>query len=254
MSVGQSLRQARLDRNLSIAEVATAIRIRATIVQDIEQDNFESCGGETYGRGHQRMYARFLGLDIEDQIAATAPRIAEFETSSISAAALKPIGARPNWSVVLGAGSLVAISLLVVIVVGNNDGISSPATITTQTEVGTESESTTSSETPNTPSSTETTNSGDLTAAATDSVTVGIRVVSDSCWLRVEDGSGAVVFQGVLRAGDEQNFSDSTQLSIVLGNAGGVNFTLNGNDLGTPGALGQVLRLSLLPGQTAIAP
>lgn len=254
MSVGQALRQARLDRNLSIAEVATAIRIRATIVQDIEQDNFESCGGETYGRGHQRMYARFLELDIEDQIAAIAPKMTEFETSSISATTLKPIGAKPNWSVVLGAGSLVAIALLVVIVIGNNDGLSSPNTITTQPGIESNTDSTTGSVTTTAPSATETTNNGDLTAAATNNVTVGIRVVSDSCWLRVEDGSGAVVFQGVLRAGDEQNFSDSTQLSLVLGNAGGVNFTLNGNDLGTPGTLGQVLRLTLLPGQTVIAP
>lgn len=254
MSVGESLRQARLDRNLSIAEVATAIRIRATIVQDIEQDNFESCGGESYGRGHQRMYAKFLGINIEDQIPRVTVKSTEFETSSIKPVALKPIGARPNWSVVLGAGSLVAIALLVVIVVGNNDGISSPTTITTQTEVETDTETTTDSTTNTAPNTPETTNNGDLTAAATDSVTVGIRVVSDSCWLRVEDGSGAVVFQGVLRAGDEQSFSDSTQLSLVLGNAGGVNFTLNGNDLGTPGRLGQVLRLSVLPGQTTIAP
>jgi cytoskeleton protein RodZ len=68
MSVGKTLHDARIAKNLSIADVAAAIRLRATIIQDIEQDLFDSCGGEVYGRGHQRMYARFLGLDIDSQI------------------------------------------------------------------------------------------------------------------------------------------------------------------------------------------
>lgn len=250
MSVGQALRQARLERNITIAEVAAAIRVRASIVADIEEDKFEACGGEVYGRGHQRIYAKYLNLNIEDQLFSNTPIVeTNFEPKNISPTVLKPIGARPNWSVVLGAGSVVSIALLAVILIGNNEGIleQNPVTAPAETEIAANQPTTDST-------TTSPTTNGDLTASATDEVLVGINVVSDSCWLRVEDSSGEVVFQGVLRLGDQQTFSDPTQLSLVLGNAGGVNFTLNGVDLGTPGTLGQVLRLTVLPGQTTITP
>ncbi len=249
MSVGKALRDARLARDLSIDEVAEAIRVRATIVRDIEEDQFETCGGEVYGRGHQRMYARYLGIDIEDQIKTIPTNETEFESRVIQPNMLKPIGAKTNWSIVLGLGSVLAIAMLAVILVGNNDGINSPTTITTQSE-----DSTTVTPAEPDPQATDSTSSGDLTASLSDEVSVGIEVVGDSCWLRVENASGEVVFQGVLRSGDNQTFTDPEQLSLVLGNAGGVNFTLNGVALGTPGGLGQVLRLTVLPGQTTIAP
>jgi cytoskeleton protein RodZ len=250
MSVGKSLRDARLAKNLSIAEVATAIRIRASIVQDIEEDSFDSCGGEVYGRGHQRMYARFLGLDIEDKIVNTPSIETEFESNLIRPSMLKPLGAKTNWSVVLGLGSVVAVAMLAVIVVGNNDGINRPTTIITQDESTSDQTDEIQAEAP----TTDTTSDGDLTAAVADEVNVDIEVVGDSCWLRVENSAGEVVFQGVLRSGEVRSFADSTQLSLVMGNAGGVNFTLNGVSLGAPGGLGEVLRLTVLPGQTTITP
>lgn len=247
MSVGKTLHDARIAKNLSIADVASAIRLRATIIQDIEQDLFDSCGGEVYGRGHQRMYARFLGLDIDSQITTNSNLESEFEALAMQPTMLKPIGARPNWSMVLGVGSAVVIAMLAVILVGNNQGVSTPTPITSPTQTETNNSTTDNSEPVTAP-----TNEGDLTAAVSDGVSIEIKVVSDSSWLRVEDSSGAVVFQGVLRVGDERTFTDSAQLAIVLGNAGGVNFTLNGVDLGQPGGLGQVLRLTVLPGQTSI--
>lgn len=250
MSIGQTLRDARLARNLSIADVATAIRVRATIIQDIEKDEFDSCGGEVYGRGHQRMYARYLGLNIENQIATLIKTEPEFETITLKPTKLKPIGARPNWSIVLSAGTVVSLALLAVIFIGDNDGISEPTNIISQTDTAPD----TTTDEQASSNSTAITEPGDITASATDSVSVGIEVISDSCWLRVEDGTGAVVFQGVLRAGDDREFLDSTQLSLVIGNAGGVNFTLNGIDLGTPGARGEVLRLTVTPGQIALTP
>lgn len=247
MSVGNTLREARLARNLSIAEVATAIRVRATIVQEIEADLFDSCGGEVYGRGHQRSYARYLGLDIEDQIVTVHIPEKELETASLSPTKLSPLGARPNWSMVLGSGTLVAVALVAVIIVGNNPGVSKSELVTSPTPT---QENVTNDQ--SVPTETDTTSPGDLTAAATSNVSFSVKVVSDSCWLRVADASGELIFQGVLRVGDQREFSDSTQLAIVLGNAGGVNLTLNGIDIGVPGARGEVLRRTLVPGQTDI--
>ena len=262
MSVGQTLRDVRLAKNLTIADVATAIRIRESLVRDLEIDSFEACGGEVYGRGHQRAYAKFLNLEIDDQIFISPSAASEFEnaamksgtmstttiqTTALQPTTLKPIGSRPNWSVVLGAGSVLAFAMLAVIIVGNNEGVSTPTPVTAPAENSVDTESTPSPET-----EIDSTNDGDLTAATSANVEIGIKVTSDSCWLRVTDSAGAVVFQGVLRVGDDRSFSDPTQLSVVLGNAGGVNFTLNGVDLGTPGRLGEVLRVTLLPGETSI--
>jgi cytoskeletal protein RodZ len=262
MSVGQILRDARLAKNLTVADAATAIRIRESLVRDLEIDSFEACGGEVYGRGHQRAYAKFLNLEIDDQIFISPSAASEFEnaamksgtmstatmqTSALQPTTLKPIGSRPNWSVVLGAGSVLAFAMLAVIIVGNNEGVSTPTPVTAPAENSVDTEST-----PSPATEIDSTTDGDLTAATSANVEIGIKVTSDSCWLRVTDSAGAVVFQGVLRVGDDRSFSDPTQLSVVLGNAGGVNFTLNGVDLGTPGRLGEVLRVTLLPGETSI--
>ena len=180
-------------------------------------------------------------------INSTAINSTAFSSAAFKPTNLKPIGATTNWSVVLAAGSVLAIAMLAVIIVGNNQGVSTPTPITAPVDNSVSTESVT-------PPATEidSTNDGDLTAATSANVEIGIRVVSDSCWLRVTDSTGSVIFQGVLRVGDERSFSDPTQLSVVLGNAGGVNFMLNGVDLGTPGGVGQVLRVTLLPGETTL--
>jgi cytoskeletal protein RodZ len=61
--IGGSLREARLKRNLTPADVQKAIRIRARYLQALEEERWELLPGDAYVKGFLRTYADYLGLD-----------------------------------------------------------------------------------------------------------------------------------------------------------------------------------------------
>src|SRR5436305_12927677 len=61
--VGGSLREARLKRGLSPADVQKAIRIRDRYLQALEEERWELLPGDAYVKGFLRTYADYLGLD-----------------------------------------------------------------------------------------------------------------------------------------------------------------------------------------------
>jgi cytoskeleton protein RodZ len=70
-SVGNKLREARIRRKLSLAEVEDKTKIRARYLQAIENEEWDQLPEDTYARAFIRTYGRFLGLDgdrlAEDQ-------------------------------------------------------------------------------------------------------------------------------------------------------------------------------------------
>ena len=71
MSLGSELAAAREALGLSIDEVAARTRIRGTLIQAIEQDDFAPCGGAVYARGHIRSIAHAVGIDPEPLLASS---------------------------------------------------------------------------------------------------------------------------------------------------------------------------------------
>jgi cytoskeletal protein RodZ len=61
--IGASLREARLKRNLTPADVQKAIRIRDRYLQALEEERWELLPGDAYVKGFLRTYADYLGLD-----------------------------------------------------------------------------------------------------------------------------------------------------------------------------------------------
>jgi cytoskeletal protein RodZ len=61
--IGGSLREARLKRNLTSADVQKAIRIRDRYLQALEEERWEFLPGDAYVKGFLRTYADYLGLD-----------------------------------------------------------------------------------------------------------------------------------------------------------------------------------------------
>ena len=58
MSIGEVLADARRRAGLTVAQVSELTRIRETIIRDIERDDYASCGGDFWARGHIRRVAR----------------------------------------------------------------------------------------------------------------------------------------------------------------------------------------------------
>jgi cytoskeletal protein RodZ len=64
-SVGGRLRDARTRRELSLADVEAATKIRSRYLQAIENEEWEQLPGDVYARAFIRTYGRHLGLDGE---------------------------------------------------------------------------------------------------------------------------------------------------------------------------------------------
>jgi cytoskeleton protein RodZ len=65
MSVGVTIKNARVALGLTTADLASSTKIRESMLVALEADEFDSFGGEAYVRGHLKVLANCLGLDPE---------------------------------------------------------------------------------------------------------------------------------------------------------------------------------------------
>ena len=72
MSIGATLAAARRHAGLTVPDVSQRTRVREIIIQGIEHDDYASCGGDFYARGHIRAIAEVVGTD-------PVPLIEEFD-------------------------------------------------------------------------------------------------------------------------------------------------------------------------------
>ncbi len=69
LSIGQQLKTARIDRNLSIQDVFENTHIRIKYLEALEADDYDSMPSPVQGRGFLRLYAQYLGLDAKAMLA-----------------------------------------------------------------------------------------------------------------------------------------------------------------------------------------
>jgi len=238
VSIGRTLADAREKAGLSVDEVAAATRIRRSLIDQIESDDFSGCGGDFYARGHLRAIATVVGLDPAPLLAefdATrpdgAPRASEVFESETAA---RPERRGPNWSAVMAAALVLVLGYGVVQVVTGRDR--QPVTGVLP---GPKASPTSSAETPagSTPSPT----GSAVAQAPRDKVTVVLRARGTS-WVQATTASGKELFQGLV-ADRSMTFTDRELVRLVIGNAGAVTLTVNGQPVGSPGKPGQVARV-----------
>lgn len=67
-TLGETLRQARLDKSVSIAEAARDTRIRRSYLEALEAEDSASLPPPVYTRGFVRTYAEYLGLNAQAMV------------------------------------------------------------------------------------------------------------------------------------------------------------------------------------------
>jgi cytoskeletal protein RodZ len=254
VSIGEALAAARTEAGLSVEDVSAATRMRGTVIRAIERDDFRLCGGDFYARGHIRNIAHVVGVDPEPLIrqfdsayaneedgAAPASKVFEAETSTT-----KPERRGPNWTAAMAA-VLVALVAFGVFQVVHNSGSGRQAAHHTPPPTPSPTVTTQPTSQPTPPPSTTTPSAPPSGAVAMNGVTVVLKV-SDLCWVTARASDGTDLFSANMQPGTEKIFTDPQKITLVLGNSGGVNLTVNGRDLGTPGAMGQVTRFTFHPG------
>ena len=72
MPIGEALAEARQRAGLTVAQVSEQTRIRPTVIEGIEGDDYSACGGDFYARANIRSIAKVVGAD-------SGPLIAEYD-------------------------------------------------------------------------------------------------------------------------------------------------------------------------------
>jgi cytoskeleton protein RodZ len=233
MALGKALTDARVAAGLSIEDVGAATRVRNAVIAGIEAEEFRLCGGDVYARGHIRAIARAVGIAPEPLIEEFDSQFAEepISASEVFEAERTTVRERRgmNWSLAMTAGIVAVAGIAMASVLSRGSGdIATPAITPTATLP-------TSSATPTEPAP-------QSTGLEADASGVVVQMsFSGSSWIRISDRD-QVVFEGIERAGSVRTFRADDSLSVVVGNAGAVRLVVNGDDLGTAGKPGQVLR------------
>jgi cytoskeleton protein RodZ len=266
-SIGNRLRFAREAKGMTVSELSAKVRVREVLIKHIEKDEFEKVGADVYVRGHIRAMAQSLDLNPDELMAlypasgvgespfdepVLAPETELLEVASVvvtqqnkssqfSGSFFKPlenIRARSgtNWSLLmastLGVITLIAIGSVVV------------STFNSSTNVVAE-ESVSPTPTP-TPAATK--EAENITAnVPAPGVDVLLKAEGNSSWVRATDVNDVELFEGIIREGQEQRVGSVEGVKLLLGNAGAITLTVNGQVLGKAGGNGEVVRVEFGP-------
>ncbi len=241
-SIGEEIRAARKGADLTIAEVADRAKLRVAVLAAIENDDFSLCGGDTYARGHLKVIAGILRIDSKSLLELFDEKYGKFETALLDLSEKgkrnleKPSkSTKASWKTL----SMIAVAVIALVTVVQISGSSPKNEVVSATS---ESETPPSVEQPI-----------PATASAEPEAKVVITGVKSYSWISVSNAAGNSIFTGEVRKGESKEFTDPQLLRFVIGNAGAVTLTVNGEDRGIPGKIGEVVRLQVAADDAPVA-
>jgi hypothetical protein len=224
--IGSSLRQARQQRGLDVADVERATRIRAKYLAALEEERFDVLPGPAYVRGFLRTYAEELELDANllvdeynEQHAPPEDDLPPLQPASLASPAARVV--RPAAALVVGIVVFGGVAVWQLGFTNANRTEIPPASAAAAPVVHA------SSRTPTrTPSRAK--------PAVVRPATVVVSASRGDCWLLVRRGSasGEVVYQGTIRGGAVLRFGLQEKLWLRLGAPWNTDVTVRGKPLG----------------------
>lgn len=244
MRIGETFKQARKERGLSLEEIAEKTKIRSRYLEAIEEENFGLLPGRVYVKGFLRNYAKYLGLNPEPLVALYEERYPGEQPAAVAA----EVPVRKEKKVHSRGKPLIYVFLAAVLCLaafglyawragalfsqvpddvrapGNADGRDLPGQVYTP---------------PDQPASPPVSPVLEDNAPSR-GVSLVLDVVQDSCWMRVVV-DGKTKFEGELTARQSHSFFGKERIKVKLGNAGAVQVQVNGRNLGYLGGRGEVV-------------
>ena len=222
-TVGEKLRAAREAQGVSLADVATATRIPQRHLEAIEKSNYASLPSITYALGFAKAYARAVDVD---EVAIARELRGELSTTYEPRPVPAPVydldGPRRS-----APGGLVWVMLVVALLIAVGAGLYYGTNLFRGSAPEAESLVIPPEESP-TPES------------GNDSVVVGTGQVSlialDTVWLRVTDGTGKMLFEKEMHAGERYDVpagADHPRARIARPDK--IQVTLNGSNVAALG-------------------
>jgi hypothetical protein len=228
--IGPELAAARTRLGLTVDQLADRTRIRPHVIEAVEVDDFEPCGGDFYARGHLRTLARVLGIDVAPLLAsyderyAHAPinprRVFEAELATGAHGSIRGTRGGPNWSVLVAVVMALVLAWSIARLVMDTPPELRGATPVLNGSGGPQ---------------------GAGTAPAAEPVAVVVSASSGGAQVVVRDGAGEQVFKGNLAVGQTRELKASPPVR-VMSSDGAVTVSLAGGKarpVGEPGVAGQ---------------
>jgi len=243
LSVGDILRRARIEKKYSIEDIEQAIRVSSQHIIAIEEGRLEVLPGRVYTLGFIRAYAEHVDLDshrilellkqqsgekiaVKEQPGPPTTQLDDYPFPSIKIFVLVffllfgVIGLKNHLSgsIYLSSGDIPPIP----------QDLKTQTTLLAKPEVKQETVKTDD-------------NQIDLSASVASSQIV-LKAVAN-VWLEIRDSKRKPIFSRVLSVGEEYWIPlDSKGLVMTLGNAGGLEISVDGQALPLLGRTGQVIR------------
>lgn len=228
--IGPELAAARTRLGLTVDQLAERTRIRPHVIEAVEVDDFEPCGGDFYARGHLRTLARVLGIEVSPLLAtyderyAHAPinprRVFEAELATGVNGSIRSTRGGPNWSVLVAVVMALVLAWSIARLVMDTPPELRGATPVLNGSGGPQ---------------------GAGNAPLAEAVPVVVSASSGGAKVVVRDGAGEVVFKGSLAVGQTRELEASPPVR-VQSTDGAVTVSLAGGEarpVGEPGVAGQ---------------
>jgi cytoskeletal protein RodZ len=234
-SVSEVIRSERLRQGLGVAEIAKATKIRPDLLEAIEAGHFEELPSGAYRRSFLRQYAHALGMDEE---AAIASFHEQYQDPPVELPA--PVRDPPSpWLRRIAVLGALAISIVIyrhavsgALAAGGVAAAVSPAPAVSKPAPQ-----------PAPPPVAQ-------PAIYPPSATVSsVRVefsATEPVWVSVKC-DGTDTFTGTLEGTQAKTFAASNQVTVLVGNAGGLSILLNGKPIGPLGARGEIQMVEFTP-------
>jgi cytoskeleton protein RodZ len=218
--IGNTLREARVRRNLTLQQVEEDTKIRVKYVQAMENEDFDVMPGATYVKGFLRTYSTYLGLDPEVILGEYRSRISpgseKHEPFGGSSVIGKPHSHRGRNTLVFVA-VLCLLVLGVIWVLGRGGEQKAPQTSPSALGIGSPTPTASTSASPSPAAAGALTNVLKVNAALGD------------CWTQVrkDSAAGAVLYTGTLKKGHSKRFKYKV-LWVRLGSPSMVKLVIEG--------------------------
>jgi cytoskeletal protein RodZ len=252
MSTGSELRDRREDAGLSIEALADATSIRGGLITEMEANNFKHCGGDTYARGHLKNIAMRLGLDPQHFVQMYNEEHSLDQRAIHDLLVENNIASIPQEEKTLSWKIPAAVSVLILVIAGTVQIISSNQSPDTNskavvasaepsaTSVPNESATATSTATA-TPTTQPTPTASASASQGTGEVTLSLSAVRGNSFINVVV-DGTSVIKGSIFQGDVKTYKGSKSISLYLSNPAGIDVTYNGKLLPPLGGQNQEVR------------
>jgi cytoskeleton protein RodZ len=216
MSLGDRIRTARLAKNLSIEQLSTLSRVSVKNITSFENDNF-SVDAQVFVKANLQAIAKALEIELIETITEETPNVPPQIINVLDREGI-PLEKRNYTPIIMGIG---LVTLFAVILYG----------LFTRTPQFSEPLPTISV-------------SSTADASATPNIASGVRVslsAESRSWVSVKNSTNQIIFERIVESGERLDFSDTLSLTVTVGNAAGINITVNDENIGYLGGIGEVV-------------